>query len=177
MKRGKRAFEGEVINGIILLKYLGKRYWEVQCHCGKILKIRRDHIYRRKSCGCLSKFNHFNLKSSKEVITNVKLNHYKQSAKDRGFEWKLTDDEFYNLIIDNCYYCGGEPSQLVKTINHSCLVNGVDRVDSNIGYIQSNVVSCCKFCNFAKSDSTLEEFKNWINRLIKFNKDENFITK
>lgn len=55
-------------------------------------------------------------------------------------------------------------------------LNGIDRVNNDLGYINNNVVSCCKTCNLAKSSLTLIEFKNWINNLIKHTlKNENYI--
>ncbi len=35
----------------------------------------------------------------------------------------------------------------------------LDRVDSNLGYIEGNVVLCCRFANFGKSDADL---KTWL---------------
>lgn len=49
------------------------------------------------------------------------------------------------------------------------LYNGLDRVDSNKGYLKENVVPCCEICNKAKRDLSLCQFKKWINRLIKYN--------
>ena len=39
--------------------------------------------------------------------------------------------------------------------------NGIDRIDSTKGYFNDNVVSCCKVCNRAKSNLSLEDFKQW----------------
>jgi len=48
------------------------------------------------------------------------------------------------------------------------LFNGIDRVNNSAGYTNHNTVPCCKTCNLAKRDSTVEEFENWITQLIKF---------
>lgn len=48
----------------------------------------------------------------------------------------------------------------------------IDRVNSCLGYISTNVVSCCKICNSAKSNLPLIEFENWITELIKFRTNE-----
>jgi hypothetical protein len=55
-------------------------------------------------------------------------------------------------------------------------LNGIDRIDSKLGYVEGNVVSCCKICNSAKGDLTLAEFENWINKMIKFKTNENNIS-
>lgn len=43
--------------------------------------------------------------------------------------------------------------------------NEIDRVDNSKGYITSNVVPCCKFCNAAKGTSTVTEFMYWLTHI------------
>lgn len=45
------------------------------------------------------------------------------------------------------------------------LYNGIDRVDSKKGYVAGNVVTCCRNCNQAKSDKSIDEFEEWAIRL------------
>jgi len=45
------------------------------------------------------------------------------------------------------------------------LVNGIDRINSNIGYIEGNVVPCCKHCNRAKNTMSDSEFREWIKKI------------
>jgi len=140
-------------------------YWECKCDCGKIFHAATKHMRTRiKSCGCLSKSNRFKKRNSDDVITIHKINHYKNSAKNRNIYWELTEEQFKKLLFDNCFYCQSPPLTLAKTKNHKMFVNGIDRKNNDIGYVIDNCVSCCKFCNRAKSDSSLEEFLNWINR-------------
>jgi hypothetical protein len=51
------------------------------------------------------------------------------------------------------------------------IYNGIDRIDSSIGYILSNCRPCCRTCNVAKSDLSETEFWNWLTRIITFNKN------
>ena len=44
------------------------------------------------------------------------------------------------------------------------LHNGIDRIDNNIGYESKNVVSCCKICNYAKSNMNYKDFILWIQK-------------
>ena len=48
-------------------------------------------------------------------------------------------------------------------------VNGIDRVDSSKGYVEDNVVSCCKYCNTAKNTMSRDEFFKWIKRVYEYN--------
>lgn len=143
--------------------------WKCKCDCGVEFISRTKEIKKgKKSCGCLSKSNRFKLVSNEQYFKSLKLSHYKNSAKKRNHEWGLNDEYFFSLITGNCYYCGSKPLLENKRKSHSMLLNGIDRKDSSKGYIESNVVSCCKFCNFAKGDSSIEEFEAWLNRLIKY---------
>ena len=48
---------------------------------------------------------------------------------------------------------------------HSAFVrNGLDRVDSNLGYTLDNVLPCCSICNYAKQDLRQDVFMQWIAR-------------
>ena len=78
-------------------------------------------------------------------------NGYKSHAKKRGYIFTLTLVEAFWLIQKPCEYCG-----IVKIFPEH---NGIDRVDSNLGYTIENTVSCCKWCNYAKNKMTTEEFK------------------
>ncbi len=99
------------------------------------------------------------------------LGDYISSAKERNKEFALSEEQFYWLVKQNCHYCGSEP--LAKKRNKfgygDYIYNGIDRVDNNIGYTFDNCVSCCKFCNKAKSTYELNEFIEWIKRVKNFN--------
>lgn len=156
------------------LKY---KQWICLCDCGVKFKTTTKQISKgRKSCGCLSISNRFKNISDEDFFKTVKLNHYKTSAKRRNIDFNLNSDLFFKLITSDCIYCGSKPLLKNKNKNHTILLNGIDRVDNNIGYIEGNVVSCCYICNKAKGILSLIEFKDWINRLINFNtKNENKI--
>jgi DNA-directed RNA polymerase subunit RPC12/RpoP len=85
---------------------------------------------------------------------------YKLSAKKRNIEFKLSNEEFFKLTQQPCYYCGKELSMSIKSKynNGDYIYNGIDRINNNIGYIIENCVPCCNICNIAKSDNTYEEF-------------------
>jgi 5-methylcytosine-specific restriction endonuclease McrA len=44
------------------------------------------------------------------------------------------------------------------------IYNGLDRIDSNLGYSVANCVPCCTKCNYAKGNMTLLEFKEWLSK-------------
>jgi hypothetical protein len=154
-----------------IISKTGYKYstWKCVCDCGSEFIVTTKAIRKgQKSCGCLSKHSRFKPISDEEFFTTMKINHYKISAERRGIKWVLSREFVSKLINGDCNYCGSKPLLENKHRKHRILLNGIDRVDSNKGYVKGNVVSCCKFCNFAKGNSSLDEFNNWISRLIKF---------
>jgi len=149
----------------------GNKYtaWICLCDCGSEFVARTKEIKKgRKSCGCMSTSNRFKKVSPSECITNIKINHYKSSATRRNLDFSIDRDEFFKLITGNCNYCGSPPSTKIKRHSHTMEINGIDRINTKVGYVVGNVTSCCKSCNYAKSDLTMEEFEKWINNLIAY---------
>lgn len=82
-----------------------------------------------------------------ERLKIYKLHKYQYRAKQKNFNWDLTEEQFLSFLQKPCYYCG------VK-IEHI----GLDRLSSTKGYNLENVVSCCIGCNRMKMQLTKEEF-------------------
>lgn len=78
----------------------------------------------------------------------------KFSAKVRGIPFKLTDAQHKQLTESRCYLCGNFPLK-------RC---GVDRVDSNQGYVWSNCRPCCANCNMMKHS---ESYHGFVDRCCK----------
>ena len=76
---------------------------------------------------------------------------YRANAKKRGLPFKLTIQQFAEFWQKPCSYCGSE----IETV-------GIDRVDSSLGYVEGNLVSCCWICNQSKNDLQMSE---WISHL------------
>lgn len=140
--------------------------WKCKCDCGNIVikkskALCNRHNNSKTSCGC----HRIKLPNSGAAINRYCLE-YKKSAKKRGLSFELSMDEFKLLISKNCFYCGISPSNLVnKRYTNGVLVNGIDRIDSNIGYTTTNVVPCCKECNYAKRTLTKDKFLGWVKRI------------
>ena len=88
-----------------------------------------------------------------EIFKDTKLVKYslsKLSALIRDIPFDVSKEIFDAKKQECCYLCGKENSETHQ--------NGIDRVDSSIGYIESNMQSCCGNCNIMKSNYTLESF-------------------
>jgi len=160
----------------------GHTYWKCKCDCGNETIVQGSSLKNgnTKSCGCLYAEStvknrvagaaKYRLPEGVAARNHILHNH-KKNAKRRNIEQTLTDEQILELHKGNCYYCGALPSNInsPKHGNGSYIYNGIDRIDNNKGYALANVVSCCKTCNYAKKDMSMEEFTVWLNRLINYN--------
>ncbi|WP_419957985.1 HNH endonuclease signature motif containing protein [Psychrobacillus psychrotolerans] len=140
-------------------------YYECECSCGTIDFYRGDSLKDEttKSCGCLSKDNTGpNPKEDREIAVINKLYGVYRRAENFDIEYA----RFVLTVKSPCEYCGGFDLKSDKYSGKKFPMNGIDRTDSKGGYLLSNIVSCCKKCNYMKHSLSIEKFVTWI---IKFN--------
>jgi len=141
--------------------------WLCKCSCGNENIITGTNLRKgyTKSCGRGS--CHFRSLPFGEASFNALFRSYKDGAKERGYRWELSKNVFEEITQQNCFYCGMPPSASYQSgrFNGDYIYNGVDRMDNDKGYIVSNVVPCCRMCNVAKNDRSLEDFRRWTERL------------
>jgi hypothetical protein len=145
-----------------------KRHWRFRCECGREKDIRAAKVSRGEivSCGCLG------IEVRRAIITkyadkwqmlrNSVFAGYKAHAADRGFAFQLSESEFRNLIEQPCAYCGRDNVNRHRGFPH----NGVDRIDSAVGYTTENCVACCKTCNIMKQKLSVEDFVAHIKLIV-----------
>lgn len=94
----------------------------------------------------------------------------RNNARVRGLAVDISLEQYVDIASQNCIYCGSEPT--VKTPPKSwqpvTYLNGIDRIDNNIGYTIENCAPCCAQCNWAKKNLTQEEFILWAKRVATF---------
>jgi len=156
----------------------GHRMFEFSCVCGKS-RVYRGHSVlsgRVKSCGCLWYESHRagqerRIKPDSWSAFNTIFCSYKNSARYRKTpqrkDFEFTRETFRKLIEQPCYYCGdsGSMTTVINKFGPPFVHNGVDRIDSSKGYTIENCVPCCKPCNTAKLDRSIEDFVAWGIRL------------
>ena len=137
------------------------------CDCGNEVWIPTHRIMtgHTKSCGCFRR--EVKMLEPGKAVRNLIFDQYQRDAKKRNLEWRLTGDQFDDLIAQSCYYCKRPPSMTRKArrCNGDLTYNGIDRINNNLGYTTNNVAACCQICNRAKSNMTLEDFESWIKDL------------
>ena len=86
---------------------------------------------------------------------------YKNSAILKQLLFELTKEEYLLIVNSPCNYCG---------IIQEKGFNGIDRVNSTIGYVNNNCVSCCAMCNYMKGCLNKDIFIQRIEHIATYNK-------
>lgn len=154
-----KYYPGKVVNGTTILDVdrTESNHTKFLVNCPQC----RGEVWKplsslNKVCYKCKSFN-LSLKLHSKTIV-AKIGSYKTSAKKRGYSWELSNDLAQELFEKKCYYCGQPPTPL----------NGIDRVNNNYGYTVDNSVPCCKKCNYAKNDMSLDEWYDWLNRIASY---------
>jgi hypothetical protein len=82
-----------------------------------------------------------NYKEEKKKSIEIYFKTFIKESDKRGYNVDLTFDEYYNLVLKECYYCG--------YYNNKEAI-GIDRINNSIHYTKENCVSCCETCNRIK---------------------------
>lgn len=150
---------------------------EFSCQkCNSISDTRAEE-YRRRNGLCLKckwqeNSDKLQLNRDVEVVcSNIILNRLNGRYSKKGLFCNLNSDDLLNILKSNCHYCGSKPSNIYnyvqKFFKYEFAYNGVDRINSKLGYIYGNVLPCCKKCNLAKSDMEYNEFIEHIKLIYK----------
>ena len=185
---------GDVFGDLTVIEKLDERIrsgvvWLCSCNCGNSKKVTSDYLNQgwTRSCGCLKSkrardrlpeiwaVNPLKNQSNLVYKFNNLLRSYTRGAVARGLLFNMSKEQVYSIATSHCHYCGFLPifkeKDNIKSVNHqsySTAYNGMDRVDSSIGYKIDNVVPCCKICNIAKNSMSYSQFMEYLDRVCFF---------
>jgi hypothetical protein len=114
----------------------------------------------------------YRLKYKKEKPLETLLKVAKGNAKRRFKEFSLTIENLQNLWLKQkglCYYTN---KPMLFEIGFSDSVS-IDRINSSIGYIESNIALCKYKVNVMKNNATIEELLTFAEDLL--NNKNNFL--
>jgi hypothetical protein len=141
-----------------------RHFWLCECECGNKKVVGGHFLWTggSKSCGCYNAEVRLQGLSLGEAGFNVLINRFKRSAKERNLEFTLLEEEFKELVLKDCYYCGTPPLKETRNMSENSIFihNSIDRIDNSKGYIKENCVPCCEKCNGMKYTYTEKEFIN-----------------
>ena len=84
----------------------------------------------------------------------------KQNALKREITVSITREQFEECSKHSCAYCQGALDTDSGWGTH------IDRMDNQIGYTATNIISCCSFCNRIKQDLLTYQETNAVIKLI-----------
>ena len=165
----------------------GNWMFDFLCSCGTKTSISKHDLFKRntQSCGCFRKDK---MRGEPGAVSFRGLyDSCRQAAKLRDMEISLTPEEHKSLVIQDCHYCGSPPKpwnfyvkkrgdlrRTSKPARQSSVdlawinANGVDRVDSSIGYHLPNCRPCCADCNRAKWELSESDFIAHMYKIVAF---------
>lgn len=142
--------------------------WLCLCECGNEKQIQIRTRKPPQSCGCLQKETARKYHDGIPTAFSQVIGQIQTNAIRRGYEFEISRSEAFKMVTSPCNYCGSEPFSKFKCREYECLYTGIDRTDSNLGYIEGNVVPCCKICNVAKGSMSTNEFLKWVDLVHDF---------
>lgn len=92
---------------------------------------------------------------------------YRGGAKKRKLPWELSFEMFSSLLHAPCAYCDTSGVEASR---------GVDRIDSDRGYVLDNVMPCCSKCNWMKRALSFEEFASHVLKIAESLRKHNALT-
>ena len=182
MTRARLNLAGQVFGGLRAIESTSQRnhnrtvMWKCECLiCGLTTLVASTKLKAGEisSCGCQEHVRSPRTEAGHSGFNSLYHN-YTNGAKRRNLEFSLNKVEFKELTKGKCTYCGIGPSASSygsrgKATEHGrYLYNGIDRVNSDIGYTISNCVPACAECNIAKGARTYDDFIGWIKRVYAF---------
>lgn len=176
MKKQPKYPIGLKIGDLTVTSYSGT--YTMTCNCGNttsgcatFVQGKITNLAKEGFSGCMDCVYKYRMSvKSPSELYGIVYSNYKRGAAKRKLKFELTKEEASELFGANCHYCGSAPSN--KRVRHDNIIviyNGIDRVDSKKGYTSTNVVPCCKCCNFAKNELTTEEFLQHVTKIYQYN--------
>jgi len=134
-----------------------------RCECGRDRLVRSDRLRRGEVIACATCARAESAKRgglARRLPVDVALTRnirgvYEINAARKGLPFHLDESQVGALIRAACAYCGLEAAP----------TNGIDRLDSELGYVLSNVVTACSTCNYAKREMSPSAFLAWAERI------------
>lgn len=108
--------------------------------------------------------------SKETTVTDLevakKLININQSAMDRGIEFNLSFEYVKKMLeYKTCYYTN------IPFTDDGLTARSFDRIDSDRGYVEGNVVACTIDINSKKSNLTFDEIASLYNKLLKIKRN------
>ena len=140
-------------------------------------KMRKQYMSSCKMCNT-KECNVYQRKQRKEqnikFVANTRSAEIRRKCKDKNIPF---DSDIRNILIDQwekqkglCFYSGRQMS-ISGDYHINLNAMTIDRVDPKLGYVNGNVVMCCRIFNAMKQNLVYDEFMNHCKEVLEYNKN------
>ena len=146
--------------------------WVCNCECGVQTKVLAGNLLDKnvpiRSCGC----SRVLVNSDWKIIPPYQWNTIKTHAKNRGLPFTITKEYAEDLFLkqNKCCNLSGKELKFGRAKIRTETTASLDRIDSDIGYIDGNVQWVHKIVNIAKHTSKNWDFIEMCKLVAEFNK-------
>ncbi len=185
-------FIGYKVGSLTVVEFLeekwlpsGKRYdhyYLCRCDCGReetfIRRVLKSKPVRKRNTICCKQCQKDKLKNNRVAIkydndidrhAGIVYSNYKSKCKAKDWTFELSFNQFQDLLLQECWYCGLEASNCrQKNVPQGMSrknFSGIDRIDNDKGYTIDNCRSCCEDCNKAKRQLSEKRFLELVKRI------------
>jgi hypothetical protein len=145
--------------------------WKCKCECGNdtLAETRQLRNGTRVSCGC-EQYKVGSNSPTWKGYGDLSLTHFnkiKADAKKRNIKFNVTLKFLWDLFEKQSRKCviSGEDITLRSKVHTSDGTASLDRIDSNVGYVENNVQWVHKDVNFMKSNLTMNRFLEVVKKI------------
>ena len=126
-----------------------------QANKGKIQKYQKEYRASHKETNAAYQ-KQYRIKNKDKLDEYKKSPHnryksYRNNARKKERNFDFSENDFIEFTKQPCVYCG----EYSDTYDGE-LFNGIDRIDSDLGYSIDNCVPCCAICNRMKMDMCVD---------------------
>lgn len=144
----------------------GRYGFRCRCTCGVVSLVEGAALRSGRSTMCKACSGVHRVRQ--DTQSNNVWHSYRIRAKKQDIPFNLTQEQFRDIITQDCHYCGSPPQSVERpntNYGQDFYHNGIDRQDSTQGYVEGNCVPCCGTCNYMKATRAPGDFTAWTTRV------------
>lgn len=163
---------GKIYGKLTVISYNeNDKSWLCNCLCGNNINIYFSKLLSKnasKSCGCSRILKNADWK----IIPPYIYNRLNRMATKRGIAFNVNRDYLEDLFLKQNKSCALSGINLIFCRRRSVAETtaSLDRIDSNLEYIEGNVQWVHKILNISKHTTDNKEFINWCKLVAEHNK-------
>ncbi len=145
--------------------------WNCECVCGNLTKVRAPCLRRHEITSCGKCKEHYNWKGVGE-LSGQYFATLKTGASKRNLIFDITKDFLWDLFLKQNRLCklSGIKLHFARSYGSTEQTASLDRIDNDVGYIESNVQWVHKDLNRIKREFNQDVFLNYVKLIYEYRK-------